>query len=242
MPEETSVIEQDQSSVRGMAEHYGVSIIVNRWLGCWVDIVVSVSCLLIPDWLLGNELYRKTLFIWLVLALSYFVVTEWLWGRTLGKLLTGTIVVNENGHRPSFGQVIVRTLFRLVEVNPLIVGGVPAGIVAYFSKRKQRIGDMAANTYVIRTRDLAKTSAPQSTISLTPTEEYPATPQRAEPFAKKPSLWNYVGIGVGTFMLLFLFIPQVMSGTLATQYYLGAAFWGGVIIYCSIKISRVKKL
>ncbi len=240
MPEETSVIEPERSSVRGIAEHYGKSIIVNRWLGCWVDMVVSVSCLLIPDWLLGNELYRKTLFIWLVLALSYFVVTEWLWGRTLGKLLTGTIVVNEKGNRPSLGQIFVRTLFRLVEVNPLVAGGIPAGIVAFFSQRKQRIGDMVANTYVIRMRDLAKVSTPQSTVSLPSTAEYSATLQRAEPFAKKPSVWNYVGIGVGAFMLLFLFLPQVMSGTLANQYYLGAAFWCGVIIYCSINISRTK--
>lgn len=94
--------------------------------------------------------------IWLALALSYFIVPEWLWGRTLGKLITRTIIVNEKGDRPSLGQVLVRTLFRLFEVNPLLAGGVPAGIAAALSKRKQRLGDMAADTYVIRVRDLAK--------------------------------------------------------------------------------------
>lgn len=42
-------------------------------------------------------------------------------------------------------------------------------------------------------------------------------------------------------MLLFLFLPEVISGKLASQYYLGAAFWVGVIIYCSISISRAKR-
>lgn len=57
--------------------------------------------------------------------------------------------------------------------------------------------------------------------------------------SKKPSKWNYVGIGSGVFMLLFLFVPEIISGTLANQYYLGAAFWVGVIIYSSLNILRV---
>lgn len=57
----------------------------------------------------------------------------------------------------------------------------------------------------------------------------------------KPSKWNYIGIGVGIFMLLFLFLPQLISGTLGNQYYLGAAFWVGVIIYSSINISRARQ-
>ena len=60
------------------------------------------------------------------------------------------------------------------------------------------------------------------------------------PLAKKPSVWNYVWIGVGTFMLLFMFLPQAISGTLASQYYLGAAIWVGIIIYCLVNISRAK--
>lgn len=58
---------------------------------------------------------------------------------------------------------------------------------------------------------------------------------------KKPSPWNYVGIGVGVFMLLFLFLPQIINGTLANQYYLGAVFWVGMIIYCAFNISRAKQ-
>ncbi len=61
------------------------------------------------------------------------------------------------------------------------------------------------------------------------------------PPSGKPNKWNYVGIGTGVFMLLFLFFPQLISGTLANQQYLGAAFWVGVIIYCTINISRMKE-
>lgn len=58
---------------------------------------------------------------------------------------------------------------------------------------------------------------------------------------KKPIPWSYVGIGVGVCMLLFLFLPQIVNGTLANQYYLGAAFWVGVIIYCAFNISRARQ-
>jgi uncharacterized RDD family membrane protein YckC len=48
---------------------------------------------------------------------------------------------------------MVRTLFRLIEVNPILVGGIPAGIAVLMSAHKQRLGDMVASTYVLRDRD-----------------------------------------------------------------------------------------
>lgn len=86
-----------------------------------------------------------------------------------------------------------------------------------------------------------KPGAPQSTSPATPTPESSNAIQKTEVPDKKPGVWNYVWIGVGAFMLLFLFLPAAIRGTLASQYYLGAAFWIGVIIYCSINISRAKK-
>lgn len=53
--------------------------------------------------------------------------------------------------------------------------------------------------------------------------------------------WNYIGIGVGLFMLLFLFLPQLIRGTFENQYLLGVIFWVGVIIYCLHNISKAKR-
>jgi hypothetical protein len=80
----------------------------------------------------------------------------------------------------------------------------------------------------------------ESTTPAIPTPESPHAIQKEDLRAKKPGPWNYVWIGVGAFMLLFLFLPRAIRGTLESQYYLGAAFWIGVIIYCCIKISRAK--
>lgn len=49
-----------------------------------------------------------------ILLLVYYVPQEAFSGRTLGKLITGTKAVNENGTELSFGQALGRTLCRFI--------------------------------------------------------------------------------------------------------------------------------
>jgi len=141
------------TSAMSVAETYDGSIVVRRWLGAWIDFIVLLLFLVIPDYVLGNETYQATLFVWLGLGVAYFPVMETLLGRTVGKFVARTRVVDARGQNPSIIQSVVRTLFRLIEVNPVLVGGVPAGIAASVSRHKQRLGDMAAHTYVLREKD-----------------------------------------------------------------------------------------
>ena len=91
-----------------------------------------------------------------VAILAYYVVMEGKWGATLGKLATKLRVVNAHGQAPGFGRAVVRTILRLVEVNPIVAGGVPAGVAALLSPTKQRLGDMLAGTYVLYATDAAR--------------------------------------------------------------------------------------
>jgi uncharacterized RDD family membrane protein YckC len=125
-----------------------------RWLGCWIDLIVLALFLLAPDYLLGNARYQETIFVWLGAMVLYFPVCEALWGRTVGKLLTGLVIIDRDGRPPGFVKAILRTLLRLVEVNPLLLGGIPAAIAVIASKNRQRLGDMVARTYVVRAKDL----------------------------------------------------------------------------------------
>jgi uncharacterized RDD family membrane protein YckC len=129
-------------------------LLLRRWLGAWIDFIVLFSFLLVPDYILGSTLYQDTSWIWLSALILYFPVVEGLWGRSLGKLITGTIVVDNTGRPPGILKAGLRTLTRLVEVNPILVGGIPAGIAVAMSKRRQRLGDMLAQTYVVRVKDL----------------------------------------------------------------------------------------
>jgi uncharacterized RDD family membrane protein YckC len=55
--------------------------------------------------------------------LLYYILLEGLFGVTLGKLITGTRVVDIEGRKPSFGAVIGRTLARCVPFEPFSVLG-----------------------------------------------------------------------------------------------------------------------
>ncbi len=130
------------------------NLLIRRWAATWIDWCVMAACLLVPDATLGNDRYRETIFVWLGLAALYVPLMEWRLGKTLGKYALFIRVVNAAGDTPSLGQVLLRTLLRLVEVNPLLLGGIPAGVAVLMSKHRQRLGDMAAGTYVLRDRDV----------------------------------------------------------------------------------------
>ena len=156
------------SAAASIAAGYDFSIVVRRWLGAWIDFIVLLSFLIVPDYVFGNATYQATLAIWLSLLAAYFPVTEMLFGKTLGKFVTRTRVVNAAGRRPSFVQAIVRTLFRLLEVNPVLAGGIPAGIAVVASRGKQRLGDMAAGTYVLLDRDARQLLLPAAAAAEPP--------------------------------------------------------------------------
>lgn len=84
-----------------------------------------------------------------ILGIAYPIVLEWYWqGQTVGKRIMRLRVVDEDGLRLHFGQVVIRNLLRFVDALPAfyLVGG----SVCLFTRRSQRLGDLAANTIVIR--------------------------------------------------------------------------------------------
>jgi uncharacterized RDD family membrane protein YckC len=112
-------------------------------------IVASGLALLVASWLpVESSLVR-----WFAAALvflAYYGLQEACWGRTLFKAVFGLRVVTEAGLRPSVGQVLVRTVLRLVEANPLVLGFVPGAVVILLTRANQRIGDRMAGTLVVR--------------------------------------------------------------------------------------------
>jgi uncharacterized RDD family membrane protein YckC len=84
-----------------------------------------------------------------VLSIGYGIFFEWRWrGQTPGKRLLRLRVMDLHGLRLQFSQVAIRNLLRTADMLPAFyfVGGV----VSLISPRCQRLGDIAANTIVIR--------------------------------------------------------------------------------------------
>jgi uncharacterized RDD family membrane protein YckC len=83
------------------------------------------------------------------IAWSYFVLLEWIWnGQTIGKRIFGLRVIADDGAPAGFIAVLVRNLVRVVDFLPGFYGlGLLAIVV---SSRSQRLGDLAAGTFVVR--------------------------------------------------------------------------------------------
>lgn len=81
--------------------------------------------------------------------LGYFIVFEALWSRTPGKYFQGLIVRKLDGRKGDWVSALIRGVTRIVEVNPVFFGGIPAGLLVISSERKQRLGDMLAGTVVV---------------------------------------------------------------------------------------------
>jgi membrane protease YdiL (CAAX protease family)/uncharacterized RDD family membrane protein YckC len=76
---------------------------------------------------------------------NYFTFCEWRWGQTIGKNAVGIEVrAIDRSHRLTFGQASIRNLLRLVDF--FLIGWVMIAAGA----RKQRLGDKAAKTVVLR--------------------------------------------------------------------------------------------
>jgi len=135
---------------------YDSSIVVRRWLGTVIDFVVLVGILMLPYYALGEQIWGNTLPIWGLLIALYYPLLEGLTGFTAGKLVARIKVVDEAGRLPGIKKAVIRTLARLIEVNPLLLGGIPAGIIVLVNKKRQRLGDIAAGTFVLKTSDLPR--------------------------------------------------------------------------------------
>jgi uncharacterized RDD family membrane protein YckC len=87
---------------------------------------------------------------WLVWVVANNVLLQGTTGATVGKFVTGARVVRPDGGRPGIGRALVRTLLLIVDTISLIL---PLGLwVAMFSRGHRRIGDMVADTYVVKAR------------------------------------------------------------------------------------------
>lgn len=96
--------------------------------GAWVEIMISLG-------VVGT---------YLSFAMIYYLFFEGLFGRTIGKIVTGSVVVDENGLKPSFKIIFIRTLYRLI----------PFEALSFLSKSAKFWHDSFSKTYVVEKKDL----------------------------------------------------------------------------------------
>jgi len=131
-----------------------------RALGALIDVVAGIALLLLFLWVLtwvtgglgfdaltGILTIAMLVVVWVVLPTAVETLSR---GRSLGKLAVGGRIVRTDGGASGFRQAFLRALLGVLEVWFTL--GALAGIVATFTPRSTRLGDMVAGTYCERTR------------------------------------------------------------------------------------------
>jgi uncharacterized RDD family membrane protein YckC len=119
-------------------------------IGCILGLIAIVSTFVALAGIVSLDLGRALVILsYFVVQIGYGIVCEWLWrGQTVGKRLLRLRVMDAQGLHLQFSQVVLRNLLRFVDSLPAfyLVGGA----VCVLNARVQRLGDLVANTIVVR--------------------------------------------------------------------------------------------
>jgi uncharacterized RDD family membrane protein YckC len=135
---------------------------VTRFFAWFIDqLCISAAMMVIGSALdvLGvvslNFAFALYVLAYFVVSIGYGIFFEWTWrGQTLGKKLFRLRVTDAEGMRLQFNQIVMRNLLRFVDALPVFyfVGG----LTCWLNRKCQRLGDIAANTIVIRAPRVAE--------------------------------------------------------------------------------------
>jgi uncharacterized RDD family membrane protein YckC len=129
---------------------------ITRFLAWVVDFAVIMAASGVARSVLGFagiisiDLSRGlTVLAYFIISIGYGMTTEWYWrGQTLGKRLLRLRVMDARGLTLRFSQVVIRNILRFVDSMPVFYA--VGGTACLFSRRAQRLGDITADTIVIR--------------------------------------------------------------------------------------------
>ena len=135
---------------------------VTRFFACFIDQLCIQVILLVLGMVVGlfglvSANFAVALYVitYFIVSIGYGIFLEWTWrGQTIGKRLFRLRVMDVEGMRLQFNQIVVRNLLRFVDSLPFFyfVGGV----TCWLNSKCQRLGDIAANTVVIRISQVAE--------------------------------------------------------------------------------------
>jgi uncharacterized RDD family membrane protein YckC len=133
-----------------------------RFIAWFLDLVAVMILTILSSWILllvrlvsADIAGALLIVLYFVISVGYGMATEWAWrGQTIGKKIMRLRVMDAQGLKLHFHQIVLRNLLRFADALPFAyaLGGVTCAI----SKRYQRLGDLAANTVVIRIPKIAE--------------------------------------------------------------------------------------
>src|ERR1043166_7999473 len=140
---------------------------VTRFLAWFIDLLCIAAMMMTMGYILAvlqvlspNLAGAISLLSYFVISIGYGIACEWLWrGQTIGKKLFHLRVVDAEGLRLQFNQILTRNLLRFVDSLPAFY--FLGGLICLINSKCQRLGDIAANTVVVRAPTIAQPDVEQ---------------------------------------------------------------------------------
>src|SRR4051812_24013947 len=105
-----------------------------------MDHIFAIGLMLLIIVLMREEPAILKGLLFFLVYLAYYAILEALWSRTLGKYFQGLVVRKLDGGPCGWKAALIRTIARIIEVNPLLLGDLPAALVIISTERRQRVG------------------------------------------------------------------------------------------------------
>jgi len=118
-----------------------------RFLAWGIDAAITTSAVLavfaalaFGDLVRADLIRAAGIISFFAIKLTYVILSEWFWrGQTLGKFVLGLRVMDVQGLRLHFNQIVLRNLMRILDAMPFFY--LAGGLSMLFSRRCQRLGD-----------------------------------------------------------------------------------------------------
>lgn len=143
------------STAHNIDVEYELAGLGSRLIAAVLDGVFTVAYILVCMWVMSKTGLMDSygflgLFVLGIPVMLYHLLFElFMNGQSLGKRIMKIKVISLNGTQPSFGQYLIRWLFRLIDIT--ISQGVVAVVAIAVTNKAQRLGDLVAHTTVITT-------------------------------------------------------------------------------------------
>jgi uncharacterized RDD family membrane protein YckC len=152
-----------------------------------LTIVFSIFSAMIAGFFVYSETARTVGLLMLAVSLAFYSLFFELFyqGRSIGKMALKIQVIKLNGSSLTLSDLAARWVFRLIDIH-FSIGGV-AALLIMSSSRAQRIGDIIANTVVVKMMPTMNVDL-QNLLSIYRTEKYIPQYQEAKKLKEEDAL------------------------------------------------------
>lgn len=150
----------DISTTQNVTIEYELASLRDRFFGFFIDVMIvliiySILASIFSIGILEEGAGLAVNFIVMLLPIGTFILYQLLSevvadGQSWGKKAMGTKVVRLDGKEPGFSDYLLRAIFHIIDT--VFSLGVVASFLISSSNKNQRLGDMTANTAVIRVK------------------------------------------------------------------------------------------